>query len=490
MQHPKDSGNLSEIGTAFKTPDLLSGTFSRVLKSFNLNPINKLFSWAKVKGVAAPDIFKTLFLLPFVDVLNINALQLSGYSPSLCAKKDAFYTFLKNPWVDWRKVVLHFARQFVKITAAKSVDGDAAQSPRCFIVDDSLLEKTGTAIEFIGKVFDHCSHTYRLGMKMLTLGYWDGKSFIPVDFSVHNEPGKNKNRGLRKKDLASQFSKQREEGCAAMERVGEVSESKTDTALKMIKSAVKKGFAPQYVLADSWFINDDFIKAITQIKTKSGHGIAVMGLMKTNRKVCVDGKDTMAALLPETKRGRIRKCGKLKCAYIALQATYKGTAVKLFFVKMDGQNTWKMLVSTDTTLTFTKAMEYYQIRWAIEVFFKEAKQYLYLGKNQSVDFDAQIASASIVFINYIALSLAKRFEAYETMGQLFKTFKDIILQNNIVQRLWALIIEIYSILLAGLGIDEDLFIQRLINDNSIIQKMKDTVSFLMIFEDSNNKKAA
>jgi hypothetical protein len=489
MQHPKDSGNLSEISAAFQKPDLLGDTFSRMLKAFNLGPINKLFSSAKIKGIAAADIFKALFLLPFLDILNIHALQSSGHSPALCAKKDAFYAFLKNPWINWRKIVLSFARQFLKTAENKSVDG-GTESPKCLVIDDSLLEKTGKAIEFIGKVYDHCSHAYTLGMKMLTLGFWDGKSFIPVDFSIHNEPGKNKNRGLGKADLSGQFSKQREEGCAALERAGEVSESKIETALQMIKSAIKKGFAAKYVLADSWFIGDDFIKAIAKMKTAAGGNIWVIGLMKTNRKVCIGGKEAIAALIPETEQKRIKKCRKLKCSYIALQATYKGSAVKLFFIKMDGQNTWKMLATTDTSLAFIKAMEYYQIRWSIEVFFKEAKQHLFLGKNQSVDFDAQIASISIVFMNYIALSLAKRFEAYETMGQLFKSAKDTMLQDNIVARLWALIIEIYSLLLAELGIDEDLFIQRLINDNTIVQKMKDTVSFLMIFEDSNNKKAA
>ncbi len=377
MQHPKDSSNLSEISPAFQNPDLLGDTFSRTLKAFNLSPINKLFSFAKIKGVAAADIFKVLFLLPFIDIFNIHALQLSGYSPSLCAKKDAFYTFLKNPRINWRKIVLLFARQFLKIAHTKSVDKEGTQTPKCLVIDDSLLDKTGKAIEFIGKVYDHCTHTYKLGMKMLALGFWDGKSFIPIDFSIHNEPGKNKNRGLGKVDLSSQFSKQREEGCAALERVGEVSESKIEIALQMIKSAIKKGFAAQYVLADSWFITDEFIKAIINIKTKAGSAIAVMGLMKTNRKVCVNGKDIIAALIPETEQKRIKKCTKLKCSYIALQATYKGTNVKLFFVKMNGQHTWKMLTTTDISLTFIKAMEYYQIRWSIEVFFKEAKQHLF-----------------------------------------------------------------------------------------------------------------
>ena len=41
---------------------------------------------------------------------------------------------------------------------------------------------------------------------------------------------------------------------------------------------------------------------------------------------------------------------------------------------------WKLLLSTDTTLSFVRVMELHQIRWTIEVMFKECKQYLRLGQ--------------------------------------------------------------------------------------------------------------
>jgi ABC-type Na+ transport system ATPase subunit NatA len=65
-------------------------------------------------------------------------------------------------------------------------------------------------------------------------------------------------------------------------------------------------------------------------------------------------------------------------------------------------------------------MELYQIRWSIEVFFKECKQYLRLGKAQNIYFVGQIADVSITFITYIILALQKRFRSYETMDALFR----------------------------------------------------------------------
>ena len=50
-------------------------------------------------------------------------------------------------------------------------------------------------------------------------------------------------------------------------------------------------------------------------------------------------------------------------------------------------------------------MKQYQIRWSIEVFFKDCKQNLHLNSCQSTDFDANITHVSIVFMNYMILSL-------------------------------------------------------------------------------------
>ena len=107
-------------------------------------------------------------------------------------------------------------------------------------------------------------------------------------------------------------------------------------------------------------------------------------------------------------------------------------------------------------------MEYYQIRWSIEVFFKDAKQNLYLGKCQSVDFDTQIAAVAISLMNYMLLVLFKRFQSYESLGEIFKAFKDKILEDNIVVKIWKIILEIYTKILAQLGVDWDLVGRNLV----------------------------
>ncbi|MDK2822024.1 MAG: hypothetical protein PWP31_1989 [Clostridia bacterium] len=58
-----------------------------------------------------------------------------------------------------------------------------------FILDDTIVKKTGRRIEQISFVHDHVAGKQgsKLGFKNLTLGLFDGKSFIPLDFSLHSE---------------------------------------------------------------------------------------------------------------------------------------------------------------------------------------------------------------------------------------------------------------------------------------------------------------
>jgi hypothetical protein len=46
----------------------------------------------------------------------------------------------------------------------------------------------------------------------------------------------------------------------------------------------------------------------------------------------------------------------------------------LFFSKQGKNGKWKTFMSTNTSLSFIEMVKIYQLRWCIEVFFKESKQ--------------------------------------------------------------------------------------------------------------------
>ena len=130
-----------------------------------------------------------------------------------------------------------------------------------------------------------------------------------------------------------------------------------------------------------------------------------------------------------------------------------------------------MLVSTDTDLTFSNAMKYYQIRWSIEVFFKECKQNLNINKCQSTDFDVHIAWITLSFISYMMLSLRKRFDDYETMGEVFRDFKNELLEITLVEKLWQIIEILYQEIFAELGVDWEIFLDKLAENENSIKKL-------------------
>lgn len=127
-----------------------------------------------LRGSRLTFIFKTLFLLPFLNFKNIGQISLSGIGLKNKIKKDALYDFAKNPSIPWRNILSLFNKRILHVIHTKGDHSDII-SPKCFILDDTIIPKRGKVIEQIGKVFDHCSHKYILGLKMLTLGYWDGK---------------------------------------------------------------------------------------------------------------------------------------------------------------------------------------------------------------------------------------------------------------------------------------------------------------------------
>ena len=70
---------------------------------------------------------------------------------------------------------------FSKLTNSKRV--------KVFILDDSIITRNRSkSVELMACVYDHVTHKYQKGFTMLTLGWSDGYSFLPVDFAMLSSP--------------------------------------------------------------------------------------------------------------------------------------------------------------------------------------------------------------------------------------------------------------------------------------------------------------
>jgi len=91
---------------------------------------------------------------------------------------------------------------------------------------------------------------------------------------------------------------------------------------------------------------------------------------------------------------------------------------------------------TDTRLHAATIIKKYTMRWPIEVCFKECKQMLDLGKDQSNSFNAQVFSTTASFMRYNLLNYLNKSDNYATLGELFDQISDQAAVVSYAHRLW------------------------------------------------------
>ena len=384
-------------------------------------------------------VLNLLMLFPFFVVRN--AYQYSGSSLSrlFSCEKDMFYRFMNDGNVKWRKLLYAMNLQLLrKISRSSETQNDR---PVCLIIDDTDAPKSGRKCELIGKVFSHIEHKTILGYKCLTLLYTDGLSQLMLDFSLHGEEGRKPDRkqGLTDKERKARFSEDHS-GEAVEERIREYTMKKTDKAIEMLKYAIKRGIRFDYLLVDSWFTNADFVRLITSRHIKC-HLLGMIKLGKTKYDTKWGDLNASQIIKRLQKEGLVKHNATLKCSYCTIDVKFAGTTVSLFFSKRGRNGQWNGLLTTDLSLSFLKAYRTYATRWTTEVAYRDMKVLLNLGKSQSVHFSAQIASFTLTMMQYNILCTVKRFEAYETIGELFREATAGTLELSVTDRIWELILD-------------------------------------------------
>lgn len=469
MLQSKDTIKISELKNGFTPrwfePDFILGS----LKSFSFSSLCKALNPLKKKGHSIELILSCLVSLPFVGLETVNSFTGSVLSQHIYARKDSFYRLKNNTSISWRSILWMFALKFIKLSNKE--ENGSEKSPKCLIFDDSTLQKSGRRIEKISRIWDHVSHSWMLGFKLLVMGYWDGTSFIPFDFSLHREKGSNREKpyGLKRKELRQQYKKNREHGGHSWQRDKEADMSKIESALKMFWRAISQGIKVDYILMDSWFTCEAFIQAVGKVKKQTIH---LIGMYKTPKTKFSYKGEGLTHKQIRNNLGKAKRCRKLKLHYKEALVDYKGKPVKLFFSRQGVNGKWKVFITTDTAISFIRMIEIYQIRWTIEVFFKESKQLLGLGKCQSNDFDAQIADTTISMLQHIMLTLRYRFDCYESKGALFDQIKETTIQLRLDQRLWGLFIELVNLIGQLLdGLDERDLFRKMLNDENVCDRI-------------------
>ncbi|WP_083461181.1 transposase [Cellulosilyticum ruminicola] len=113
-----------------------------------------------------------------------------------------------------------------------------------FILDDSIVTRNRSkSVELLAKVYDHVFYRYQKGFTMLTLGWSDGYSFLPVDFTMLSLSTES--------NCLIKVSTTIDKKTTGYKRRKETILKKPDIAIKLIQNAVTQGISAQYILMDT-----------------------------------------------------------------------------------------------------------------------------------------------------------------------------------------------------------------------------------------------
>ena len=373
----------------------------------NISKQLKSSNFYKESGFSCTQILKELFTLVFTGK-NLYRSLLSE-DVLLTFKKNTAYRFLNSEYFNWEKLLYKVMSQL--ISEVDRLTGKDRES--VLIADDSLFSRQRSKkVELLSRVFDHTSHRYCRGFRMLTLGWSDGNTFLPVNFSLLSSPrDEHIICPVQEKDKRTNGYKRRIR--ARM--------STTDVLIEMLRNA--RSIPAKYVLFDSWFTMP---KTVIRVKRENRD---VIGMVRISEKIhyFYDGKwQDVKSIYGSIRSGSSDSSKIVGSVCVKIREQRKCELeecvdAKVVFIKKKKSKDWLAVLSTDISLSDEEIIRIYGKRWDIEVFFKVCKSNLALAREfQGRSYDMLTAATAIVFMRYAMLSIEARNESDDrTIGELF-----------------------------------------------------------------------
>jgi len=393
----------------------ITSTISIFFQEFYLGTLLNRSGISKVRGISPTRVFHDIFCLPF---LRKNFFQGIVQNTTLDYSKDVGYDFLKNPRYNWRKLLLFFA---IKVSGYFSRLTDDTRE-NVLIIDDSTWDRSRSkSVELLAKVYDHCTRSFLKGFRILSIGWSDGVSFVPLDFALLSS-AKEQNR-------LHGITKTLDKRTCGYKRRKEAIQPSTELLEPLIKRVLLLGVNAQYILMDSWFSYPKIIGALSNY-------LPVICMLKRMPRVFYWYKGHKLNLNGLFQRIKKRRGRAHILASIFVTMT-NGQKAKIVFVRDKRKKDWLALLSTDIELSDKEIIRIYGKRWDIEVFFKMAKQHLGLAKGVLIrDFDGLIAHTTISMLRYVFVAFEKRInDDPRTFGELFHFYCDEIKDISILEAL-------------------------------------------------------
>lgn len=324
---------------------------------FKIGDLLRTCNAQKEKGVPTIRIFKYKLCNVFTDRSMYMQQKTGSFRESF--SKNTFYRFLNGVKTNW----LRFTTLLSKAVADTIEPLTGSDRVNAFVIDDSLFERTSCKKTELGsKVFDHASMRYTKGFRLLTLGWTDGNTFLPV------------NSCLLASSKASNIigSQQHFDGRSLAAKRRKLAQMKgTSAMLELLKTALSAGHTADYVLMDSWFSNPAHLVAIKNL------GLDSIAMIKKSSRIRYeyDGEQ-----LPINKIFGICKKRRGRSKYLLSVNVMVGKdqkiPAKIVCVRNNrNKKDWIAFICTNPDLSEEEIIRIYGKRWQIESKYYELKEH-------------------------------------------------------------------------------------------------------------------
>lgn len=433
---------------------LIDNLFADLWKHMGMKARLNRIGFHKRSGTAAHELVYCLMIWVWLRLDSVGMFARESLRTFTLAEKDALYAALNQEDWNWRHLHMETAQMAVRSSKAPSRHS-------AFVLDDSIQVRHGKKMPGVSSHFDHTSGRHVMGQQVLTLGLSSAKGFVPIDSELFVS-------ATKAQGLHQPFH----DGRSVVAKRYRVAQGQTKPLMAgdMIRRAQRAGIEADYLLADAWFGTK------TMIRLADEQLLTPILRMK---------KNTMNYRLTECQEGRLihrdmdvkalyKSC--VRCQWqkipgqpyqakaLDVELNLSGTQdeadqwvkVRLLFVRgvnqekaQAGKHDWAVFLTTDIGLEPQRILELYAMRWAIEVFFKEAKQYLGFLKEQSNHYAAYIASIHLTAIRFCMLVIAKSLHQANGISDMRNQLTANATSIDYATRLW----QVFRAVIAG-ALDE------------------------------------
>jgi len=386
----------------------LFNAISTFFSTFRIGNLLHKCNAQKEKGVPVIDIFKYKLCNVFADRSMYMQQKTGSFKESF--SKNTFYRFLNSPKTNW----LRFTTLLSKKVADAVEPLTSEDRVNAFVVDDSLFERTSCKQTELGsRVFDHTSMKYCKGFRLMTLGWTDGNTFLPVNSCLL--------ASSKEKNLIGPVDQCDGRSLAAKRR--KLAQTKgTEVMIELLKTAQNAGHHADYVLFDTWFSSPAQLIAVKKL------GLDSIAMLKKSSHIYYEYEGKQLSIkkifgICKKRRGRSKY---LLSVNVMVGKDEKIPAKIVCVRNKKNKKDWIAFICTNPELSEEEIIRIYGKRWQIEVFFKTCKSYLQLiSECHSLSYDALTAHVAIVFTRYLMISMEQRRSKDDrTLGEIFYFFTD------------------------------------------------------------------